>query len=123
MRRRALSAAVFIPPLLLVLAFGEPWFAVLIGAFVVIAAFEAAGLLEMAGYRAVPVLVAAGALVVALDLAAPSPWPQSSLLLACVVAAAGIYGFRERDTKAGLTIWISTAFGAARRAAGSSFSS
>jgi phosphatidate cytidylyltransferase len=111
MRRRALSAAVFVPPLLLVLALGEPWFAALIGVFVVVAAFEVANLLQMAGYRSVPALVAVGALLVALDLAAPPPWPHSSLLLACVFAAAAVFGFREQDTRAGFAIWISTAFG------------
>jgi phosphatidate cytidylyltransferase len=110
MRRRALSAAVFVPPLLLVLALGEPWFAALVGVFVVVAAFEAANLLQMAGYRSVPALVAVGALLVALDLAAPPPWPHSSLLLACVFVAGGAFGFREQDTRAGFAIWISTAF-------------
>ena len=112
MRQRALSAALFVPPLLLVVALGEPWFAILIGVFVVVASLEAADLLNAAGYRAVPGLLAAGALVTALDFAAPAPWPHATLLTACVVVATGIYGFRELDTKAGFALWMSTAFGA-----------
>ena len=119
MRQRALSAALFVPPLLLVVALGEPWFAALIAVFVVIASVEMAGLLKAAGYKAVSWLLAAGALATALDLAAPmsspvapGPWPYGSLLIACVVVATGIAGFRETDTKAGFSVWISTAFGA-----------
>jgi len=116
MRQRALSAAIFVPPLLLVVALGEPWFALLIGVFVVIAALEMATLLEAAGYRAVPPLLAAGALAAAMDFAAfppssPSPWPQASLLLGCVFVVAAVAGFRETDTKAGFSVWVSTAFG------------
>jgi phosphatidate cytidylyltransferase len=111
MRQRALSAALFVPPLLLILALGEPWFALLIGVFVVVAAHETATLLQGAGYRALPLLVAAGALAVALDFAAPAPWPQASLVLACVVVVAAVAGFREPDTRAGFSIWVSTAFG------------
>ena len=117
MRQRAVSAALFVPPLLIVVALGEPWFAFLIAAFVVIASFEMADLLNAAGYRAVPRLLAAGALVAALDIGGLPPmaaaaWPVAGLLTACVVVATGIYGFREQDTKAGFSLWISTAFGA-----------
>lgn len=112
MRQRALSAALFVPPLLLVVVLGEPWFAVLIAVFVVIASFEAADLLNAAGYRAVPWLLAAGALATALGLAAPASWPAAALLVGCVIVVTGIYGFRELDTRAGFSIWISTAFGA-----------
>lgn len=111
MRRRALSAVVFVPPLLIVVALGEPWFALLIGVFVAIAAFEAANLLRGVGYRVEPVLLAVAALIVALDFMAPPTWPHM-LLLGCVIAVAGVCGFGDTDTKAGFSLWISTAFGA-----------
>ncbi len=72
MRQRALSALVFVPPLLIVLALGEPWFGALIAAFVAVAAWETGRLLRGAGYAAVPWLIVAGALAVAADVAAPS---------------------------------------------------
>ena len=46
MRQRALSAAIFVPPLLIVMALGEPWFGALIAVFVAIAAWEAVRLEE-----------------------------------------------------------------------------
>ena len=53
MRRSEPSAPlIFVPPLLIVLALGEPWFAALIGVFVAIAAWEAGRLLRAAGYAA-----------------------------------------------------------------------
>jgi phosphatidate cytidylyltransferase len=113
MRQRALSALVFVPPLLIVLALGEPWFGALIAAFVAIAAWEAGRLLRGAGYGAVPWLIVAGALAVAADVAAPA-WlaGYGDLLIAAVVVAAGIVAFTKTDTKIGLAAWMATAFGA-----------
>jgi phosphatidate cytidylyltransferase len=113
MRQRALSALIFVPPLLIVLAFGEPWFGVLIAVFVAIAAWETARLLRGAGYETAPWLVVAGALAVAADVAAP-PWlaGYGDLLIAAVVVAAGIAAFAETDTKVGFAAWMATAFGA-----------
>jgi phosphatidate cytidylyltransferase len=113
MRQRALSALVFVPPLLIVLGLGEPWFGALIAAFVAVAAWEAARLLRGAGYAAVPWLVIAGALAVAADVASPS-WLSGygDLLIAAAVVAAGIAAFAEKDTKVGFAAWMATAFGA-----------
>ena len=113
MRERALSALVFVPPLLIVLALGEPWFGALIAVFVAIAAWEAARLLRGAGYAAVPWLVVAGALAVGADVAAPS-WlaGYGDLLVAAVVVTAGIAAFAEKDTTVGFAAWMATAFGA-----------
>ena len=113
LRQRALSALIFVPPLLIVLALGEPWFGALIAVFVAIAAWEAGRLLRGAGHPAIPVLLAAGALAVAADVAAPS-WLSGygDLLVASVVVAAGIAALAEKETKVGLAAWMATAFGA-----------
>ena len=113
MRQRALSALVFVPPLLIVLALGEPWFGALIAAFVAVAAWEAARLLRGAGFAAVPWLLVAGALAVAADVASPE-WlaGYGDLLIAAVVVAAGVAAFLEKDAKVGFAAWMATAFGA-----------
>ena len=113
MRQRALSALVFVPPLLIVLALGEPWFGALIAVFVAVAAWETGRLLRAAGYQAVTWLVVAGALAVAADVAAPA-WlaGYGDLLIAAVVVAAGVAAFFEKDTKVGFASWMATSFGA-----------
>ena len=113
MRQRALSAAIFVPPLLIVIALGEPWFAALIAVFVAIAAWEAARLLRGAGYAAVTAMVIAGALVVAADVASIEHYrPYADLLVAAVVIAAGVASFREKDVKVAFASWMGTAFAA-----------
>jgi phosphatidate cytidylyltransferase len=113
MRQRALSAVIFVPPLLIVLALGEPWFGALIAVFVAIAAWEAGRLLRGAGYAAAPWLVVAGALAVAADVAAPA-WlaGYGDLLIAAAVVAAGIAAFAQKDAEIGFAAWMATAFGA-----------
>ena len=113
LRQRTLSVAVFVPPLLIVVALGEPWFAALIAAFVAIGAWEAMRLLRQDGYAVVPVVGIAGALAVAANIAGLPGWGNyEALLVAGVVAIAGIAAFRERDTTVGLAVWMATAFGA-----------
>ena len=111
MRQRALSAASFVPPLLLVLALGEPWFGALIAVFVGVAAWEAVRLVRGAGYPAVPVLAVAGALAVAADLASLAQYrPYAALFVGAVLVASGIAAFRETDTKVGFASWMGTTF-------------
>ncbi len=113
MRQRAISAAIFVPPLLIVLALGEPWFAALIAVFVAVAAWEAVRLLRGAGYPAVPVVAVAGALAVAADVASIEQWrPYADLLVAAVIVAAAIAAFAEKDTKVGFGAWMATVFAA-----------
>jgi phosphatidate cytidylyltransferase len=113
LRQRTLSVAVFVPPLLIVVALGEPWFGALIAAFVAIGAWEAMRLLRQAGYAVVPVVGIAGALAVAANIAGLPGWGNyEALLVAGVVAIAGIAAFRERDTTVGLAVWMATTFGA-----------
>lgn len=113
MRRRALSASIFVPPLLVVLALGEPWFGALMAVFVAIAAWEAVRLLRGAGYPAVPVVAVAGALAVAAEVASvPQFRPYADLAVAAVLIVAGVAAFPERDTRVGFASWIGTAFAA-----------
>jgi phosphatidate cytidylyltransferase len=113
MRQRALSAAIFVPPLLVVIALGEPWFGALIAVFVAVAAWEAVRLLRGAGYAAVPAMAVAGALVVAADMASIEHYrPYADLLVAAVVIAAGVAAFAEKDTKVGFAAWMATVFAA-----------
>jgi len=112
-RRRALSASIFVPPLLVVLALGEPWFGALMAVFVAIAAWEAVRLLRGAGYPAVPVVAVAGALAVAAEVASvPQFRPYADLAVAAVLIVAGVAAFPERDTRVGFASWIGTAFAA-----------
>jgi phosphatidate cytidylyltransferase len=112
-RQRALSSAIFVPPLLIVVALGEPWFGALIAVFVAIAAWEAVRLLRGAGYPAVPAMAVVGALVVAADMASIEHFrPYADLLVAAVVIATGVVAFRQTDVKVGFAMWIGTAFAA-----------
>ncbi|HEX7591855.1 MAG TPA: phosphatidate cytidylyltransferase [Candidatus Limnocylindrales bacterium] len=113
MRKRALSAAIFVPPLLIVVALGEPWFGALIAVFVAVAAWEAVRLLRGAGYPAVTAMAVLGALVVAADMASIEHYrPYADLLVAAVVIASAVAAFRAKDVKVGFAAWIGTAFAA-----------
>ena len=111
MRQRALSAAFFVPPLLVVLALGEPWFGALIAVFVIVAAWEAVRLLRGAGYPAVPALAVAGALAVAAELASLEQYrAYAALFVGAVLVASGVAAFRQTDTRVGFASWIGTTF-------------
>jgi phosphatidate cytidylyltransferase len=112
-RKRALSAAIFVPPLLIVVALGEPWFGALIAVFVAVAAWEAVRLLRGAGYPAVTAMAVLGALVVAADMASIEHYRSyADLLVAAVVIASAVAAFRAKDVKIGFAAWIGTAFAA-----------
>jgi phosphatidate cytidylyltransferase len=112
-RQRALSAAIFVPPLLIVLALGEPWFGALIAVFVAVATWEVVRLLRGAGYPVVPAVAVAGALVVAVEVASiPQLRPYADLAVAAVVIAGGVVAFAQTDTKVGFAAWMGTAFAA-----------
>jgi phosphatidate cytidylyltransferase len=111
--QRAVGVAIVVPPLLIGLAFGEPWFAALIAVFVAVAAWEAVRLLRAAGYPAIPALGIAGALAVAADIAATTQLRSyADLLVAAVLVVTGIAAFAEKDTSIGFGAWIGTAFAA-----------
>ncbi|HYM83829.1 MAG TPA: hypothetical protein VEY67_06735, partial [Candidatus Dormibacteraeota bacterium] len=90
LRERAISAAVLIPPLLLVLAIGGIAVTILVVVLVALAALEVYRLLRAAGYPTQSWLGLAYAVAVALANAIPfesAPFPQlagSALLLASI---------------------------------------
>jgi phosphatidate cytidylyltransferase len=113
MRQRAISAAVLVPVLLLVLAISGPVLAAVVALVTALAAVETFRLLKAAGYPPLPALGTALALAVVLDAAFPDLLEGSGLLLGAVgivlVAAAS---FTRLDPHDGLSTWIATIFGA-----------
>ncbi|MGA2514068.1 MAG: phosphatidate cytidylyltransferase [Candidatus Limnocylindrales bacterium] len=113
MRQRTLSAAIFVPPLLIVVVLGEPWFGMLIAVFVAVAAWETARLMREAGYPVVSAVAVAGGLAVAADVASVGGLrPYADLPVAAVVIVAGVVAFAEKDAKVGFASWMATAFAA-----------
>ena len=111
MRQRAVSAAIFVPPLLIVIALGEPWFGGLIAIFVAVAAWETVRLMRSAGYPAVAPVAVAGALVVAADAASIGQLrPYADLLVGAVLVVAAFAVFLQPDVKVGLAAWMGTTF-------------
>jgi phosphatidate cytidylyltransferase len=113
MRQRAISAAVLVPVLLIVLAFGGPVLAAAIALLTAMAAVEVFRLLEAAGYRTFAGLGTALALLVVLDAAFPSGLEGSGLLLGAVgVVLIAIASFTRIDPRDGMSTWMATVFGA-----------
>ena len=113
MRQRALSAAIFVPPLLIVVALGEPWFGGLIAVFVAVAAWETVRLMRAAGYQAIAPVAVVGALVVAADVASIEHFrPYADLLVAAVLVWAAFAVFLQPDVKIGFAAWMGTTFSA-----------
>jgi phosphatidate cytidylyltransferase len=111
LRARALSAAIFVPPLLIVLFIGQPWFGLLVGVLVAVAATEAVRLLRSAGYPAIHWVAVVGAVDVAIEISSIEQLrPYADLLLAAVVIVAAVTSFQEKDTKVGFGAWIGTLF-------------
>ena len=112
MRERAISAAIFVPVLVIALLLGGPWLAALILVATGIAAFEAMRLLRTAGY---PVLVGLGvvlALAIVADAAVPVELTGSAaILIAVAVILAAVGAFSRLDPKEGQATWVATVFG------------
>ena len=112
MRQRAISALVFVPPLLVVLCLGMPWIAIGLTALAVVGAREAFRLMDAAGHPAQPWLgiVLAGSL--ALVAAAPAVLAdKAALLLAVGVVLSAVGAFTQPEPRIGLTMWAATVFG------------
>src|ERR1700741_5307855 len=113
LRERTISAAVLIPPLLLVLVLGGVGILALVAVATALAAIETFRLLRSAGYPSVPALGIALAVALVLDAAAPAELEGSGLILVAIgiiLAAAG--ALTRRDPREGLPTWFSTVFGA-----------
>lgn len=113
MRQRAISAAVLVPVLLVMLAFGGPVLAAAIALVTAIAAVEVFRLLRAAGYAPFTVLGTALALVVVLDAAVPELLEGSGLLLGAIgIVLVAVASFAKLDPRDGLQAWMVTIFGA-----------
>jgi phosphatidate cytidylyltransferase len=113
MRERAISAAVLVPVLLLVLAVGGPVIAAAVALATALAALEVFRLLRAAGYTIFPALGTALALVVVLDAAFPEVLEGSGLLLGAVgIVLVAVASFSRPDPRDGLSVWMATTFGA-----------
>jgi phosphatidate cytidylyltransferase len=108
---RAISAAILVPALFVVLFLGEPWIAVAILVVVGLGCLEAFTLLRAAGYATLPILgtVMAGAVVI--DAAAPSELGGSGALLTAIgLSIVAVGAFTKDDPREGLTAWVATTF-------------
>lgn len=117
LRQRALSAAVLIPPLVVVLLLGEPWIAVLVAVLVAGAAWETFRLLRASGSPVLPVVGTVLAIVVATSVAldalpAAVPTAAASVLVAIAVVLVAVGAFGRPDPRDGLATWVATTFGA-----------
>jgi phosphatidate cytidylyltransferase len=112
-RQRAISALVFVPPLLVVLLLGMPWIAVGLTALAAVGARETFRLLDAAGHPAQPWLGIVLAAAIALVAAAPAVLAdKAALLLAVGIVLAAVGGFSQPEPRVGLTSWVATVFGA-----------
>ena len=113
MRERAITAAVLVPVLLVVLAIGGAVLAVAIALITVAAAIEVFRLLTSAGYGSVAALGTALAVVIVLDAAFPGVLEASGLMLGAVgIILVAVAAFGRPDPRDGLTTWMATIFGA-----------
>jgi phosphatidate cytidylyltransferase len=113
MRQRAISAAVLVPVLLLVLAIGGPVLAAAVALATALAAIEAFRLLRAAGYPPLPALGTALALAVVFDAAFPGLLEGSGLLLGAIgIVLVAVASLTRLDPHDGLSTWIATIFGA-----------
>ncbi|HEX5588761.1 MAG TPA: phosphatidate cytidylyltransferase, partial [Candidatus Limnocylindrales bacterium] len=113
LRDRARSAALLVPPLLVVLWLGGPWIIGLVAIAVAIGARETFRLLEAAGHPAFPALGIVLALVIALADAVTAVPGGAGLLLAGIgVVLVGTAALTRPDPRDGLASFATTIFGA-----------
>ena len=113
LRQRAFSAALFVPPLLVVVALGGPWIGVLVAVLVALGAVEVFRLLRAAGYPSLAWPGIATAVAVALATTALPGLTDAGLLLAAVgVSLAAVGSLLRPDPRDGLATWVATVFGA-----------
>jgi phosphatidate cytidylyltransferase len=113
MRQRALSAAVLVPFLLVVIALGGPVLAVAVAIVTLIAAVELFALLKAAGNAPFLALGTALALVVVFDAVVPQVLEGSGLLLGAIgIVLVAVASFAKLEPRDGLGAWMTTVFGA-----------
>ena len=113
MRERAISAAILVPVLLVVLALGGAVLALAIAIITAIASLELFRLLRAAGHDSFPALGTVLALTIVLDAAFPDVLDGSGLLLSAIgIVLIAVAAFTRQDPRDGLVAWIATVFGA-----------
>ena len=113
MRERAISAAVLVPVLLIVIAIGGPVLALAVTLVTAIAAVEVFRLLHGGGYAPFLALGTAFAVTIVLDAAFPEVLEGSGLLLGAIgIVLVAVASFIKADPRDGLLSWMATVFGA-----------
>src|SRR4029079_8078055 len=113
MRERAISAAVLVPVLLIVIAIGGPVLALAVTLITAIAAVEVFRLLHGGGYAPFLALGTAFAVTIVLDAAFPEVLEGSGLLLGAIgIVLVAVASFIKADPRDGLQSWMATVFGA-----------
>jgi phosphatidate cytidylyltransferase len=113
MRERAISAAVLVPVLLIVIAVGGPVLALAVTLITAIAAVEVFRLLHGGGYAPFLALGTAFAVTIVLDAAFPEVLEGSGLLLGAIgIVLVAVASFIKADPRDGLQSWMATVFGA-----------
>jgi phosphatidate cytidylyltransferase len=113
MRERAISAAVLVPVLLIVIAIGGPVLALAVTLVTAIAAIEVFRLLNGGGYAPFLGLGTAFAVTIVLDAAFPEVLEGSGLLLGAIgIVLVAVASFTKADPRDGLQSWMATVFGA-----------
>jgi phosphatidate cytidylyltransferase len=113
MRERAISAAVLVPVLLIVIGIGGPVLALAVTLITAIAAVEVFRLLHGGGYAPFIALGTAFAVTIVLDAAFPEVLEGSGLLLGAIgIVLVAVASFIKADPRDGLQSWMATVFGA-----------
>lgn len=113
LRERALSAAILVPVLLVVLALGFPWIAALVALATLVGSIEVFRLMTAAGQPSLPWLGTAFAVALVVDGLAPDRLAAGGLLLAAIgVLLVAIGAFARRDPREGFATLMATVFGA-----------
>lgn len=113
MGQRAITAAILVPALAIVLAVGGLAIGLAVAVITALAAIEVFRLLRAAGLGSFPALGTALALVVVLDAAVPGVFEGSGLLLGAIgIMLTAVAAFTRPDPAEGLVSWTATIFGA-----------
>jgi phosphatidate cytidylyltransferase len=113
LRQRAISAAVLVPPLFVILALGGVWIAAVVAVATALAAIEVFRLARAAGYPSLAALGTVLAVAIVADAAFPELIQGSGLLLGAVgFILIAVAAFASHDPREGLATWTTTVFGA-----------
>ena len=113
LRQRVISAAILVLPVLIALALGGPWIAVVVAIAAALGDWEVFRLLRAAGFHSFPLLGVALSVAIVIDAAAPALLAGSGLLLGAIgIVLIGTGALLRPDPREGLATWLTTVFGA-----------